>query len=170
MVWLSNIVYYNLFRFEKITQKFFAYPVLFFLKNIKVKESYNKRGVSNPEKEILKALENPKFGISSILSGGHFIVLFFLLTFGIINFVSGYLKTEFNLKLSHFMLMAIFSYSFAYWYSFRQDRYLEYFKDFENLSKDKKIGSAWLTFFIVLGVWGFCIGSFIFLNYRIKST
>lgn len=48
MAWLSNIVFYNLFRFEKQTQKFFTYPVLLFLKNKKVKESYKKRGVSNP--------------------------------------------------------------------------------------------------------------------------
>lgn len=167
MAWLSNIVFYNLFRFEKQTQKFFTYPVLLFLKNKKVKESYKKRGVSNPEKEVVKALENPEVGISSILSGGHFIVLFFLLTFGVVNFISGYLRIEFNLKLAHFAAMAIFSYGFAYWFSFRQDRYLEYFEKFENLPKNKKMGSAWMTLFIVLGVWAFGIGSFVFLNHRL---
>ncbi len=167
MVWLSNIVFFNLFRFERKTQKFFTYPVLLFLRNKKVKESYKKRGVSNSEKEVVKALENPEVGISSILSGGHFIVLFFLLTFRIVNFTSGYLRTEFNLKLPHFAVMAIFSYVFAYWISFRQDRYLEYFREFENLPKSKKKVSAWISFFIVLGVWVFCIGSFVFLNYRL---
>jgi magnesium-transporting ATPase (P-type) len=167
MVWLLNIVFYNLFRFERKTQKFFTYPVLLFLKNKKVRESYKKRGVINPKKEVVKALENPEVGISSILSGGHYMVLFFLLTFGIVNFVSGYLRTEFNLTLAHFAAMAIFSYGFAYLFSFRQDRYLEYFKEFENLPKNKKNKSAWMTFFIVLGVWTFGIGSFVFLNYRL---
>ena len=167
MVWLLNIVFYNLFRFERRTQKFFTYPVLLFLKNKKVRESYKKRGVINPKKEVVKALENPEVGISSILSGGHYMVLFFLLTFGIVNFVSGYLRTEFNLTLAHFAAMAIFSYGFAYLFSFRQDRSVDYFKEFENLPKNKKNKSAWMTFFIVLGVWTFGIGSFVFLNYRL---
>lgn len=172
MSWLLNIVLYNLFRFEKRTQKFFTYPVLLFLKNKKVREIIKKRGVSNPEKEVVKALEDPEVGICSILARVHFIVLFFLLTFGVVNFVSGYLRsdwflrTEFNLKLTH-AAIAIFSYGFAFWFSFRQNRYLEYFKEFEKLPKNKKMRSAWKTFFIVLGVWAFGIGSFFFLNYRL---
>jgi len=170
MAWLSNIVFYNLFRFEKTTQKWFAYPFLLIARNRKVKDLYVKRGGAKGdvlEKEVVKALENPEVGISSILSGGHYMVLFFLLTFGAVNFVSGYLRTEFNLKLVHFAVMAIFSYGFAYWFSFRSDRYLEYFKEFENLPKNKKKGSAWMTLFIVLGVWVFGISSFIFINYRL---
>jgi hypothetical protein len=166
MAWVANIVFYNLFRFEKRTQKFFTYPVLLLMKNKWVKDRYQKRGVTNPEKEVVKALENPEVGISSILSGGHYMVLFFLLTFGIVNFVSGWLRTEFNLSLAHFIVMGLFSYVFPYWISFRQDRYLEYFEEFENLPDIKKVGSAWMTFFIVMGVWVFSIGSFFFLNYR----
>lgn len=103
MIRLSNVVFYYLFSFEKSTQKFFTYPVLLFLRNKRVRESYKKRGVNNPEKEVVEALEDPVDGISSILSGGHYIVLFFLIIFGIINFISGFIRVEFNLSLLHFI-------------------------------------------------------------------
>jgi hypothetical protein len=137
MAWLLNIVLYNLFRFEKATQNFISYPLIMILRNRKVKESYRKRGVVDPEKVVFKALDDPEFGVSSTLSGAHYMSLFFLLTYGIVNFVLGLLRSGIDLELPYFVLMAILSYGFPHWYSFRQNRYLKYFKDFEKLPKNK---------------------------------
>jgi hypothetical protein len=167
MSYFLNLVFYNLFKFEKTTQEFFTYPILLLLRSNKAEGYFKKKGITNPEKELIKTNENPQVGISSILSGGHFIVLYFLIIFGAINFISGCFRIEFNLELTHFVIMAILSYGFAYWFSFRQDRYLEYFKKFGKQTRRKKIVSAWMAFFIVFGIWTFCIGSFIFLNYRL---
>jgi len=167
MVWISNIIFYNLFRFEKATQKVVSFPFQLVLRNKKIRESYIKRGVDDPESEVIRALENPEFGISSILAGGHFIVLFSLLIFGLLNLFFCIFKLDVRYSLVHFGIVGILSYLFAHLISFRKDRYLEYFNDFEKLPKNKKMGYAWMTFFIVLGVWAFGVGSFIFLNYRV---
>lgn len=168
MVWISNIIFYNLFRFEKKTQSFFNNIVFLFLKNKKIKELYNKRGIENPEKIINHALEDPEIGISSIISSAHLVSLYFLLILGCINFVLGFFKIEFHLSLVYFVIIGLVSYGFAYWFSFRKNRFLTYFKNFERLSKAKKARFAWLTLFIVLLIWGIGISSVAFRIYRIK--
>lgn len=166
MVWISNIIFYNLFRFEKKTQLFFNKMFFLLLKRIKVKKTLSRRGVMNPDKNLINTLENPETGISSILSSAHLTFLYFLLIYGSVNFLSGYLKTEFHLNFSHFIIMFVSSYGFAYWFSFRKNRFLDYFKEFEQFSKIKKIKFVWLTIFIVLSIWVFCISSLIFRIYR----
>jgi hypothetical protein len=162
-----NLIFYNLFRFERNTQTFFNYPVLLALRNEKVEESYRKRGIEDPKGTVLKALCNPKTGPSSILSGGHMYIIFFLLIYGSINFISGFLKQEFYLEVEHFMLMFFVALGCGYFMLFRNDKYLRYFKKFERMSVAEKHKSAWLTFFVVASIWLFCIGSFVYRSYRI---
>ncbi len=162
-----NLIFYNLFRFERSTQSFFNYPLLLVLKNEKVKESYRKRGVADSKGAVLKALNDPKKGPNSILSGGHMYIIFFLLTYGSINFISGFLRQEFYLEIEHFMLMFFVALGCGYFILFRNDRYLWYFKKFERMSVAEKQKSAWLSFIVVAGIWLFCIGSFIYTSYRL---
>lgn len=166
MNWILNIVFYNLFRFEKTTQKIFTFPVQMVLRNKRIRKSYLKRGIGDPEIEVIRVLENPEVGISSIISGGHFTALFSFLIFGLMNLFLGIFKFEVRFSLFFFVIVGVLSYLIAYLVSFRKDMYLEYFKEFENLPENKKKKSAWMTFFIVLFLWVFGIGSFIFLDYR----
>jgi hypothetical protein len=162
-----NLIFYNLFRFERSTQSFFNYPVLLVLRNEKVEERYRKRGVANPKGAVLKALNDPTTGPSSILSGGHMYVIFFLLIYGSINFISGFLRQEFYLEIEHFMLMFFVALVCGYFMLFRNDKYLGYFKKFERMSVVEKQKSAWLSFLVVVGIWLFCIGSFMYRSYRL---
>lgn len=166
MVWISNIVFYNLFRFEKKTQCFFNNIFFFFMRNKKIRDSFNKRGVKNPEKIIIQTLEDPEIGVSSVISSAHLVFLYFLFIFGCVNFLLGFLKAEPLLNLFSFFMMGLFAYGFAYWFSFRENKFLDYFEKFNRLSKIKKTKYAWLTLFIVLLLWFFCVGSVVFRIYR----
>lgn len=168
MIRFFNIVYYNLFRFEKKVQKLFTYPTLLFIRNKRVRKNYRSRGVKDPERKIIAAIENPEVGISSIFSGGHVILLFILLIFGFTNLFLGIIRLNPNYSLWHFAVIGGLGYLLGHFLVFHKNKYLQYFKEFETMADAKKRALGWITCFVVLGIWLFGIGSFIFLNYRLS--
>ena len=65
--WYWNLIHYNLYKWEKLAQKFFNAPFVFFLNSKSVRNAYKKRGVDNPIQEIQRALDDKEHGTNSIL-------------------------------------------------------------------------------------------------------
>lgn len=141
-------------------------PILFLYRLPFAKRHFAKKGI-NPLIEVNKAFERPDIGLSSIVSGGAIYSLFFLICFGIINFLSGIIQKELNLQLYHFIILIILSIIVNYFLVFKGDKYLRYFKEFDKMSKKDKTKWAWISFAVSIGILSFTIGSFIFLNYRL---
>ena len=93
--WYWNLLHYNLYKWEKLAQKFFNAPFIFLLNLKPVKNAYKKRGVDNPIKEIQTALDNKEHGTNSILAGIHMGSLLVILEFSIFNFVQFFLNGSF---------------------------------------------------------------------------
>lgn len=155
-----NLILWNLFRFEIWTQRIIHYPFGKILNMKCVQNLYKKRGVSNPNELVLSVLSSPETSINSMYAEGHYIVLFFLLFFCLTNVFLGLLQNESHFSLVHFVLFSAMAFCVTYFISFRKDKYLRYYKEFNKLPKREKRRSAWMTFFITVLVWVSTIVSF----------
>ena len=90
----------------------------------------------------------------------HYAILFFLLFLGLTNIFLGLLQIEFDLILFYYILFCAIALCITYFISFRKDKYLRYYKEFNKLPKREKRRSAWMTFFITVLLWFFMIVSF----------
>ncbi|PCH67706.1 MAG: hypothetical protein COC06_10840 [Bacteroidales bacterium] len=163
-----NLIHYFIYRADYQFHLFFnkINPILFIYKLPFAKKHFAKKGI-DPVIEVNKAFERPDIGLSSIVSGGAIYGLFFLLCFGIINLFSGIIQKELDLQLYHFIILIILSIIVNYFLVFKQDKYLNYFKEFEKMPKKDKTKWAWISFAVSIGILFFTVASFIFLNYRL---
>ena len=167
--WFWNLVYYNLFRLEKLTQKFFSYPVMLFLNNERIKNAYTKRGVLDADKIVNNALNNPETGVNSVLASIHMGGLLVIFEYGIFNFIQVLLGksliqhvwTDKIYIIVFLILLLVPSGLINYFTIFKKERYLKYFKEFDKMSKEEKRIYGRKCFLIILSFWLFFIGSFV---------
>lgn len=155
MIWFSNLIFYFLYRFQLIIQAIFTYPVRKFLQNRRVIEAYRKRGVKDPEKEVLKALNDPKNGTNSLIASVHTVMLLFLWIVGPLNILLHLLGLGVYLSRLHYLVILAIAYWIDHLIFYRNERYLIYFKQFDQMNKNKKILFGWMAFSVVLGTWIF---------------
>jgi hypothetical protein len=126
-----------------------------FLQNIGV---MTKKNIEDSIK-VKDGFVNSKTGINSVIAGGHFYGLMFLFFLGVSNLVLSFIVGKFPLSKSYFIFLGAISCIVAYFLTDYKDRYLLYFKEFDNLSKGKRRKWGWISFFIYIGLWIFGIGS-----------
>jgi hypothetical protein len=163
VVWFWNLIFYNLFRWENYVSRFIGYPIQKILRNKKVKEQYEKRGVKDADELVNKAIKNPRVGINSILAGGHMYLLIILLAFGLLFIYSALIGHHIRIGYTQFLYIIAPSFIVNYFSLFKDDKYLSYFKEFEKMPAEEKKRWGWVTFSVVLLIWGFSIGSLIFM-------
>lgn len=164
MIRFINLIYYNLFRFEKYTTRIINYPVTLFLRNKKVAEFYRKKGRQNPQEVLTPLMDNPDIGINNFYASAQMILLITLLNFGVINFISGLTHVLILKSIYIIGILVLFAYIQAHISMFHKDKYLNYFKEFEKLSKEKKKISVLITFIIYIAVLLFHILSWVFMS------
>ena len=141
-------------------------PVLFFYKLPYAKKHFKIMDV-NPVNDLNKAFLRPDIGISSIRAGGLMMILVFLICLGIGNFYIGINRIRFNIHILPFIVAVAFTLIFNYLLLFRQNKYLNYFKDFDKIKDPIRKRYAWLSFGIILCILLFSVGSFIFMFHRL---
>ncbi len=168
MVKFWNIVHFFVYKidyklrlaFNKINPVFYLYRLPF------AQRHFKKMGI-DPLEEVNKAFKRPDIGISSIFAGGFMYILVFLLGFGIVNLYSAVIQRELNLKVYHFIALVIISFIVNHFLLFKQDKYIDYFEDFEKMEKTEKWKWSWISLVVILIILAFSISSFAFLNYRL---
>lgn len=113
---------------------------------------------------MITAYERPDIGVSSIYSGGWMYGLAFFMLFGLGNFILSFLPMEITYNFYHFIFFFFISFVFNYYFLFRDDKYLDYFKKINKMEKKEKLKWAWLTFIFVMVVIIFLVCSFIVLS------
>ncbi len=172
--WFWNIIYYQVYKFDLKCRELFNYlnPFYFINKIAAIKRYHAKHGVNDMNGFANRILNNPKSGISSIWSGSFMGGLIVLVEYGIFNIVQGITnlqliqniwKGSFNFTIYLILLLlptVLINTSFL----FRKDKYLNYFKEFELMSKKEKTKYGWVSFFVIMFVFSFFIGSFLILK------
>jgi len=152
-------------------QNMFSYPIMFLLKNDKVKKQYAKRGVSNPEAVVKDALNNPRTGTNSIMAGIHMGGLLVMLEYSIFNIIQvivgkSLIQYFFKDATSVILFLIVFLVPAGivnYFLLFKEDKYLRYFKKFDKAFKGKSSKYGWLSFLIVLSFLLLIVLSFVVL-------
>ena len=152
-------------------QNVFNYPIIFLLRNNKVKKQYAKRGVQDPEVVVKNALNNPRTGINSIIAGIHMGGLLVMLEYSIFNIIQvvvgkSLIQYFFKDATSVILFLIVFLVPAGivnYFLLFKEDKYLKYFKKFDKSLKGKSSKYGWLSFLIVLAFLFLIVLSFVIL-------
>lgn len=171
--WFWNMVYYNLYRFDIRLSRLFNYinPFYWFNKIPAIKKHHAKHGVSDMNEFINQTFNDPKSGISSLRAGSFMGVLLVFVGIGLINVfetIIGRSVSDDVCKDSlHFIIYIVVllvpTILINNYFLFKKNKYLNYFKEFETMSDNRKRVYSWLTFFVVVLVFSFLIGSFLVL-------
>lgn len=169
LIWFWNLIYYNLFLFENKITNTFLYPFFSLFKSKKVREIYNKRGVNDPDLIVKDALVNPIYGSNSVKAAGIMgvIILFFCL--GFFCLYTGFYQRKLNLTIINLLIFGVVAFLVNYYCLFKNKRYLEYFKEFNALSKAERVKYACISFFFILFSLIFLIGSFVYMDYLLHK-
>lgn len=169
--WFWNIVYYNVYIFDSKCRKLFNYLNPFYLINKipAVKKHHAKHGVDDMNKFAERILNNPKSGISSIWSGSFMGGLLVFIGIGLLNIIETIigrsLIRDVTNSSSHFIIFFVILLGPTILINnhllFRKDKFLNYFKEFEMMPKEKKSAYGWLTFFVIVLIFSFLVGSFL---------
>ena len=163
-----NLIFYQLFRFEEAIGHFIGYPFLWLGKRPWVIAAFKRHNLKNAEKAPVKASYRQPNGISTTLSDRLLTLLFFFLFAGTLNYLLGIFLPEIKLFKSILPTILYFSITFipAYLVMDRfvsgKNKYLNYFKKFDRKSKRWHDGTAILSFFVVIAVSAYGIGSLFF--------
>jgi hypothetical protein len=147
-------LHYMVYKFNCFTQIYvFGLPVTLLLKNKYIIEQYKKRGVKNPEEILKRTLTNPQTSTVNWLTDGIMILLFGLIAFSILNFVTviaGYMIWADWSFLIFLLIAGVPSVIVNYYALWKNDKYLVYYKEFEKQSKEEKRKWAWISFISIL--------------------
>lgn len=163
-----NTIYYFLYRgdykFHLLLNR--INPFYWINKIPLVKKSFAKRGV-DLEKSVNDAFKNPKYGLSTLRSWGFLLLLVFFFCAGVGNLYFVLMHEQPN---KYYPFILIFYVTIAailnHFLVFKQDKYLIYFKKFDNKPKSEKQKWAWITFATTIGIILFLIGSFYLLSHQ----
>jgi len=116
-----------------------------------------------------RILNNPKSGISSIWSGSFMGGLLVFIGIGLLNIIETIigrsLIRDVTNSSSHFIIFFVILLGSTVLINnhllFRKDKFLNYFKEFEMMPKEKKSAYGWLTFFVIGLIFSFLVGSFL---------
>lgn len=179
IIWFWNLIHYKLYVLQTTAHSLFylVNPFVWVTRIPIVRDFYRKKGISDIGGEINSVFENPETGFNNIWAGGIASGLLIFLEAGLFNLIQIYLGRilygvmfENYYYLILFILLGITPPSlFNYFTLFKNNKYLEFFKEFEQMPKNKKRFYGWVSFLFVFFVCAFLTGSFYGLVHFFKA-
>jgi hypothetical protein len=160
---LYNIVYYFVYRADYrlhlLAMKFNPGILLFERPSIK-KRLYRKWGIVDAKEAFNEAFERPDIGISSIRASAFIGCLGLLICYGLSEIIYTLIGVDFKPRLHHLIIYTIINLVVLYYLSYRNDKYLSYFKELDGMCQRDRKKWAWLSFLIIIGILFFFISIF----------
>jgi hypothetical protein len=101
---------------------------------------------------VNEAFGNKKYGLSTMVSGGILIAIVFFLQMILAKILIRLFEINATLNNNPFILFGIISFALCYYIVFRKDRYLKYFKEYENWTRKEMKKYVWMSFGFIIGV------------------
>lgn len=169
-----NLLHFYFFVWHTNAHLIFNYinPIVYISKLPVIKNFYSKHGIDDINSfSNEKVFNEKKIGINSIWSGVQKGGMFIFIEYSFFNIVQGLSgkvfinilmenKFYFGILILIFLFIAGF---FNYNVLFKNDKYLEYFNEFEKMTKTQKLKTGWLCFLVVLLLIMFLVFSFSFV-------
>lgn len=148
-----NILHYCICKFHYKSHLLFnkINPLWFLVRLPVIKTRHEQLGV-NFKKEFDQAWSNETNGLSVTAAGG---VLLGILSIFVFGFNDGiYHIMNLNTNLSAINYIAFFGISFVtcYWFVFKEDKYLLYFKEFKKWTRSENRKYGWISFIFIVSV------------------
>lgn len=172
---LWNYVHYTIFNWYKFIYKLSNYldPFRLFYKIPTIKKLYAKKGIEDMNKFIDDVVFNNRVsGWNSIWAGIQMGGLLVLIEYGLFNILQTILRKsliQYVWESGIYKVMFIAGLLIIPWVInnkllWKNDKYLEYFVEFDKEPKEVKKKWYWISFGIIVGILGFFILSFVLLN------
>ena len=167
--WFWNMMYYQIWLFNIKSQKLFDYinPLYYINKIPKVKKFHEKHGIGNVSKFINDGFDDPHYGVNITRATsfmGGLLILIECVIMNIVQKITGIPLIEFWLKdiftlLAGFLVLFPLTIMINHCLLFNNEKYIEYFKLFEVLSKEEKTKYARVCIIFITIVHILFIGS-----------
>jgi hypothetical protein len=115
------------------------------------KRRYEQLGV-DIHKEVNIAFGDKNTGLSVMVAGGVLLAVLFFLFFGITNILMNLMSDNASLSSGYFIVFGVLSAIVCYFFVFKKDKYLLYFKKFEGWTKSESRKYGWISFIFIVGV------------------
>jgi H+/Cl- antiporter ClcA len=79
---------------------------------------------------------------------------------GVVHLLIQIMNLDIVFTVSYFIVFALISFIVCYFYVFRNDKYMQYFKEFEKWPKAERNRRTYLSIAFMIAVLGLFIGSF----------
>lgn len=123
-----------------------------------LKRRYAELGIDDVQAEINKAFSDQRFGISVTVAGGLLVGTMFLLIMGTAQLAIRLMNLHIVFTAPYFIVFILIPSTACYFYVFKNDKYLKYFKEFETWPKAERRKNIYLSIgFIILVIcifWG----------------
>lgn len=160
-----QLLFYNLYIFEKFTSNIIGWPIKKIM-NIKcVRKGYKKRGVENPVELLTDSFNHLDNGMNILFATGAFSTIFFFMVFLVLNILLIVLNIHLGLNIFFIVFTAILAFVLEYFLVQVDSSHKSYFVEFDKYASKKKIFYAIITvIFIVLVITVSSITYFYTLN------
>ena len=173
--WYWNLIHFLFFKIDIYAAKVITSPIRWIGNAIINTEPFKKRlekNGSSPEeftKQLRSQNDNPKTSNSIYIAGGVTGSLIGFTIFSLFNLLQiiidvNYFKYIINNEM--YWLVTIFALTippllFNHSILYKNDKYLQYFKKFNKMSKEQRKRDYWISFIVVFSMVIFILGSFV---------
>jgi hypothetical protein len=148
-----NLFFFCVYRARYRMQLFLGKPFMLLYKLPFVKRRFAKKGV-DPQKTVNEIFAGDSEHHAGAFVGG----VLFLFIFAIVNIFIGLFCPGTVLSMKHFIVMGIPPLAIGYFNVYRNDKYIQYFDEFEKLPNSEIRKYSWLSFAVIVfvaGLWMF---------------
>jgi hypothetical protein len=124
------------------------------------KRRYEELGI-DIDQEVNKAFGDKDGGLSVMVSGGVIVGIVFFLILSLVIILKRTLKIDLTLEMGHFIFIAVLAIIPCYFWVFKKDKYLAYFRKYESWSRTERMKYGWISVAFILFVILLFFGSFI---------
>jgi hypothetical protein len=161
-------LHYNVYKFNCFTQVYiYGLPITLLLKNKYIIKQYEKRGVKNPSEIVRRTTTRPDIGAVNWGTTAYMILFTASLFFSLLNFITaiaGYMIWADWSFIVYLILIGVPSVLINYFALWKNDKYLDYYKEFEKEPKQERLKWAWISFFTIILILLLLILSFIVMT------
>ncbi len=147
-------LHYNVYRFHLfISVKIIGLPFDLLLNNKYVVGLYKKRGVENPSALVRRATTRPDVGPVNWKTDGSMILLIGLIVLSLLNFITaivGHMIWANWSFLIYLIIIGVPSILINYFSLWKEDKYLNYYKQFQKESKKEHLKWALFSLFTII--------------------
>ena len=149
-----NILHYCIYKFHYKLHLLFnrINPFWYIVKIPILKKRYEKNGINDIQQELNKAWSDETNGLSVTAAGGVLLGILSIFVFAFNDGIYHIMNLITNLSAINYITFFGISFVTCYWFVFKDDKYLLYFKEFKKWTRSENRKYGWISFIFIVSV------------------